>query len=86
MILPRRPSTREVLSQNQQQSHVSSHSKDAKSHVKDAISMLRLNIMAYTSTQGDQRSNGKRNTVEDIEKRAIGRDEKNERENALPQE
>ena len=85
MMLPRRPSTREVLSQNQQQSHGSSHSRDAKSHIKDTMSMSGPIIMALTSTQGIQRSNGRRNTVDDMERRAIGRDGKNERKNAMPQ-
>lgn len=85
MILPRRPSTREVLSQNQQQSNGSSHSRDAKSHVKDAMSMSGPDIMALTWTQGIQRSNGRRNTVDDMERRAIGRDGENGRKNAMPQ-
>ena len=76
MILLRGPSTREVLSQNQQQSHGSSHSRDAKSHVKDAMSMSGPFIMALTSTQEIQRSNGRSNTVDDMERRAIGRDGK----------
>ena len=85
MILPRRPITREALSQNQQQSHGSSHSRDAKSHVKNAMSMSGPIMMALTSTQGIQRSSGRRTTVDDMERRAIGRDGKNERKNAMPQ-
>ena len=85
MILPRRPSTREVLSQDQQQSHGSSHSRDVKSHVQDAMSISGPGIMALTSTQGIQRSNGRRITVDNMERRTIGRDGKNERKNAMPQ-
>ena len=85
MILLRRLSTREVLSQNQQQSHCSLHSRDAKCHVKDIMSMSGPIIMALTSTQRVQSSNGRKNTVDDMDRRAIGRDGKNERKNAMPQ-
>ena len=85
MILSRRSSTRKALSQNQQQSHGSSQSRYAKSHVKNAMSMSWPIMMALTSTQEIQRSSGRRTTVDDIERRAIARDGEIERKNAMPQ-